>query len=106
MKKIYNKIQKYDPGFKDFKISYSDRPLIVDDLITLYTGKNKLATNESIKKLTLQILNDLLLIKKKSIKFIKLVTVRKDETHRLFFFSEDYSVIFSDFIFPVERNCD
>ncbi|MDQ0066046.1 hypothetical protein [Chryseobacterium lathyri] len=101
-KLIYTKIQEYDSNLKDFEISYSNHPLILDDLITLYKGRNKLAKDESIKKITLQILNDLLLIKKKSIEFIKFVTVKKDEARRLFFFNEDYSEIFSDFTFPKE----
>jgi len=96
-KLIYDKICEYDPKLKDFEISYSNHPLIVDDLITLYKGRNKLAEEENVKKLTLQILNDLILIKNKSIRSIKFVVVKKDTVNRLFFFNEDYSIIFSDY---------
>lgn len=96
-KLIYDKICEYDPKLKDFEISYSNHLLTLDDLITLYKARNELAKDENVKKLTLKILNDLISIKNKSIKYIKFVVVRKDVISRLFFFNEDYSIIFSDY---------
>lgn len=47
---VYKKIQEYDPNLKDFEVSYSNHPLVLDDLVTLYKGRNKLAKTENIKK--------------------------------------------------------
>ena len=94
---IYNIVQEYDPKLKDFEISYSNHPLIVDDLITLYKGRNKIAKDESVKELTSKILNNVILIKSKSVEYVKFVVVRSDIFSKLFVFSEDYSEIFFDF---------
>ena len=82
---IFKKIQEYDPTLKDFEISYSNHPLVIDDLITLYKGRNKLANTENVREITLNIFNDLSLIKKRSVEYIKFVVVRRNETSRLFF---------------------
>jgi len=94
---IYNIVQEYDPKLKDFEISYSNHPLILDDLITLYKGRNKMAKSESVKELTSKILNNFILIKSKSVEYVKFVVVRSDIFSKLFVFSEDYSEIFFDF---------
>jgi hypothetical protein len=94
---IYNTVKEYDPNLKDFEISYSNHPLIVYDLITLYKGRNKMAKDESVKELTSKILNNFILIKSKSVEYVKFVVVRNDSISRLFVFSEDYSEIFFDF---------
>ncbi|PWW17004.1 hypothetical protein C8D70_12410 [Chryseobacterium sp. CBTAP 102] len=60
---IYSKIKEYDPQLEDFEISYSNHPLILNDLVSLYKERNKMAKSESIKELTSEILNNLLLIK-------------------------------------------
>jgi hypothetical protein len=55
---IYQKIREYDTEMERFEISFTDRSLPLDDLISLYKFRNDMA--------------------------------------RMFFFSEDYSTIFSD----------
>lgn len=47
----------------------------------------------------MQILDDFYLIQKQSYKYIKFVIARYEGISRIFYFSEDYSEIFSDFIF-------
>ncbi|WP_185288116.1 hypothetical protein [Chryseobacterium lactis] len=103
-KLIYRKIQEFDPKLDDFEISYSNHPLLLDDIIMSYKGRNKLAKSESIKELTSEILNNLLLIKNESIAYVKFVVVRYDMISRLFVFNEDYSKVFFDFIVPTESN--
>lgn len=94
---IYAKIKEYDSQLNNFEISYSNHPLLLDDVIMSYKGRNKLAKNESIKELTSKILNNLLLIKNESVEYIKFVVVRYNMVSRLFVFTEDYSKIFFDF---------
>ncbi len=101
---LYRKIKEYDPQLNDFEISYSNHALILDDLVSLYKGRNKMAKSESIKELTYEILNNLLLIKNESITYVKFVVVRYDMISRLFVFNEDYSKVFFDFIVPNENN--
>lgn len=60
---IYSKIKKYDPKLKGFEISYSNRPLPLEDLIISYRGRNKMAKDETIKELTSKVLINLLLLK-------------------------------------------
>lgn len=96
---IYDKIQKYDSKMKNFDISYTDRLLSINELISLYELRNHIAKDENTKKNTQQILNDFYLIQKQSYNYVKFVTARYDGISRMFFFSEDYSKIFSDFIF-------
>ncbi|MCY1661466.1 hypothetical protein [Chryseobacterium sp. SL1] len=84
---------------KTFDISYTDRLLSINELISLYKLRNHIAKNENIKKNTKQILDDFYLIQKQSYKYIKFVIARYDGISRIFYFSEDYSKIFSDFIF-------
>ncbi|MGK6341541.1 hypothetical protein ACMGDK_04840 [Chryseobacterium sp. DT-3] len=96
---IYYKIQEYDPKMKSFEISYTDRPLPIKDLISLYTLRNKIAQDENVKRLTKQILDDFCLIEQQSHEHIKFVIARYNGISRMFFFSEDKSQIFSDFIF-------
>ncbi len=96
---IYSKIQNYDSKMKTFDISYTDRLLSINELISLYKLRNHIAKNENIKKNTKQILDDFYLIQKQSYKYIKFVIARYDGISRIFYFSEDYSKIFSDFIF-------
>ncbi|UTX50284.1 hypothetical protein [Chryseobacterium sp. MA9] len=103
---IYSKIKEYDPQLNDFEISYSNHPLLLDDVIMSYKGRNKLAKSESIKELTSEILNNLLLIQNESIEYVKFVVVRYDITSRLFVFAEDYSKVFFDFTFPTENNLE
>ncbi|MBB6330328.1 hypothetical protein HNP24_001278 [Chryseobacterium sediminis] len=103
---IYSKIKEYDPQLNEFEISYSNHPLILDDLVSLYKGRNKMAKSESIKALTSNILNNFLLIKNESIEYVKFVVVRYDVTSRLFVFAEDYSKVFFDFTFPTENNLE
>lgn len=103
-KLIYSKIQEYDPTLKDFEVSFSNHPLLLDDVIMSYKGRNKLAKSESIKELTYEILNNLLLIKNESVEYVKFVVVRYNITSRLFVFAEDYSKVFFDFIAPTESN--
>lgn len=97
---IYAKIKEYDSQLNNFEISYSNHPLLLDDVIMSYKGRNKLAKNESIKELTSKILNNLLLIKNESVEYIKFVVVRYNMVSRLFVFTEDYSKIFFDFTHP------
>ncbi|WP_137905714.1 hypothetical protein [Chryseobacterium sp. 2VB] len=101
---IYSKIKEYDPQLDDFEISYSNHPLLLDDVIMSYKGRNKLAKSESIKELTYEILNNLLLIKNESVEYVKFVVVRYNITSRLFVFAEDYSKVFFDFTSPAEKN--
>ncbi|KAA0129225.1 hypothetical protein FY557_06580, partial [Chryseobacterium sp. SN22] len=68
---IYKKIYEYDLKLKDFEISYSNRPLPLEDLIVSYKGRNKMAKDKTIKELTSKVLINLLLLKKKSIKYVK-----------------------------------
>ncbi len=96
---IYSKIRNYDSKMKTFDISFNDRPLPINELISLYELRNHIAKNENIKKNTKQILDDFYLIQKQSYKYIKFVIARYDGISRIFYFSEDYSKIFSDFIF-------
>ncbi|WP_288458933.1 hypothetical protein [uncultured Chryseobacterium sp.] len=96
---IYSKIQKYDSKMKNFDISFTDHLLPINELISLYELRNHIAKNENTKKNTKQILNNFYLIQKQSYKYIKFVIARYDGISRMFFFSEDYSKIFSDFIF-------
>ncbi|MET3038549.1 hypothetical protein ABXT08_20875 [Chryseobacterium sp. NRRL B-14859] len=103
---IYYKIKEYDPQLNEFEISYSNHPLIVDDLVSLYKGRNKMAKSESIKELTSKILNNFLLIKSESIKYVKFVVVRYDIVSRLFVFDENYSRVFFDFTSPTENNLE
>jgi hypothetical protein len=56
-----------------------------------------MAKDESVKELTSKILNNFILIKSKSVEYVKFVVVRNDSISRLFVFSEDYSEIFFDF---------
>ncbi|WP_431611082.1 hypothetical protein [Chryseobacterium sp. 'Rf worker isolate 10'] len=106
-KLIYRKIQEYDPQLDDFEISYSNHPLLLDDVIMSYKGRNKLAKSESIKELTYEILNNLLLIKNESVEYVKfVVVVRYNITNRLFVFAEDYSKVFFDFTSPNENNLE
>lgn len=100
---IYTKIHEYDSKLKDFEISFSNHPLILDDLIISYKGRYKMATKENMKQLIFNILNNLYLIKDKAIKYVKFVVVRKDNISRLFFFSEDYSEVFFEFQFPENK---
>ncbi|OCA76262.1 hypothetical protein BBI01_06100 [Chryseobacterium artocarpi] len=97
---IYQKIKEYDIKMNSFTISFTGRPLLIDDLISLYRFRNAIAKKEDIKKLTQQIHDDFCKIKEQSHENIKFVTTRYDGISRIFFFSEDYSKIFSDFIFP------
>ncbi|SMO64567.1 hypothetical protein SAMN06265171_1041 [Chryseobacterium rhizoplanae] len=103
---IYSKIKEYDPQLDDFEISYSNHPLLLDDVIMSYKGRNKLAKSESIKELTYEILNNLLLIKNESVEYVKFVVVRYNITSRLFVFAEDYSKVFFDFTSPTENNSE
>ncbi|GEJ45446.1 MULTISPECIES: hypothetical protein [unclassified Chryseobacterium] len=103
---IYSKIKEYDPQLDDFEISYSNHPLLLDDMIMSYKGRNKLAKSENIKELTSEILNNLLLIKNESVEYVKFVVVRYNITSRLFVFAEDYSKVFFDFIFPTQNNSE
>lgn len=103
---IYSKIKEYDPQLNEFEISYSNHPLILDDLVSLYKGRNKLAKIESIKELTSKILNNFLLIQNKSIKYVKFVVVRYDTNSRLFVFDEDYSKVFFDFAFQKKTDLE
>lgn len=105
-KLIYSKIQEYDPKLKDFEVSYSNHPLVLDDVIMSYKGRNKLAKNKNIKELTSKVLINLSIVKEKLIQYIKLVVVRKDNTSRIFFFNEDFSEIFFDFTSPTENNSE
>ncbi|RKE71972.1 hypothetical protein [Chryseobacterium sp. AG363] len=105
-KLIYRKIQEFDPQLDDFEISYSNHPLLLDDVIMSYKGRNKLAKSESIRELTYEILNNLLLIKNESVEYVKFVVVRYNITSRLFVFAEDYSKVFFDFISPTENNLE
>lgn len=105
-KLIYRKIQEFDPQLDDFEISYSNHPLLLDDVIMSYKGRNKLAKSESIRELTYEILNNLLLIKNESVEYVKFVVVRYNITSRLFVFAEDYSKVFFDFIAPTENNLE
>ncbi|RTZ46705.1 hypothetical protein EJ377_22270 [Chryseobacterium arthrosphaerae] len=91
---IYSKIKEFDPQLDDFEISYSNHPLLLDDVILSYKGRNKLAKSESIKELTYEILKNLLLIKNESVEYVKFVVVRYNITSRLFVFAEDYSKVF------------
>ncbi|PTT69999.1 hypothetical protein DBR25_18655, partial [Chryseobacterium sp. HMWF001] len=75
---IYSKIQNYDSKMKTFDISYTDRPLPINELISLYELRNHIAKNENIKKNTKQILDDFYLIQKQSYKYIKFVIARYD----------------------------
>ncbi|SHH35979.1 hypothetical protein SAMN05421866_2709 [Chryseobacterium oranimense] len=97
---IYNTVKEYDPKLKDFEISHSNYPLILDDLITLYKGRNKMAKDEKIKELTSKVLINLLLLKEKAVEYVKFVVVRNDSISRLFVFDVDYSEIFFDFTLP------
>ncbi|WP_172276998.1 hypothetical protein [Chryseobacterium sp. LAM-KRS1] len=101
---IYNKIQAYNPSLKDFEISYSNHSLIVDELITLYEGRNKLAKEKATKELTSSIFNDLCQIKRNLIEKVKMVSVQKEEMTLVFFFTEDYSTILLDYVFKNEEN--
>ncbi|MEF9477666.1 hypothetical protein OWR28_08015 [Chryseobacterium sp. 1B4] len=103
---IYSKIKEYDPQLDDFEISYSNHPLLLDDVIMSYKGRNKLAKSESIKELTYEILNNLLLVKNESIEYVKFIVVRYNITSRLFVFAEDYSKVFFDFTFPTQNNSE
>ncbi|BFO66521.1 hypothetical protein [Chryseobacterium sp. KCF3-3] len=103
---IYSKIKEYDPQLDDFEISYSNHPLLLDDVIMSYKGRNKLAKSERIRELTYEVLNNLLLIKNESVEYVKFVVVRYDVTSRLFVFAEDYSKVFFDFTFPTENNSE
>lgn len=103
---IYSKIKEYDPQLNEFEISYSNHPLILDDLVSLYKGRYKMAKSESIKELTSKILNNLLLIKNESIEYVKFVVVRYDIISRLFVFAEDYSKVFFDFTSPTENDLE
>ncbi|TZF94957.1 hypothetical protein FW781_13735 [Chryseobacterium panacisoli] len=96
---LYQKIQEYDTEMKNFEISFTNRPLLLDNLISLYRFRNEIARSEDVKKLTQQIHDDFCLIKQQSHENIKFVIARYNEVSRMFFFSEDYSKIFSDFIF-------
>jgi hypothetical protein len=62
---IYKNIYEYDSKLKDFEISYSNRPLPLEDLIISYKGRNKMAKDETIKELTSKVLINLLLLKEK-----------------------------------------
>lgn len=99
---ICNKIKKYNTDLYDLDISYSNHPLIVDELIDLYKARNNMAKEKVTKELTLRIYNDLCQIKERSIESIKMVSVKKKEMTIIFFFTEDYSVILSDYIFKDE----
>ncbi|MEN4760623.1 MULTISPECIES: hypothetical protein [unclassified Chryseobacterium] len=96
---IYSKIQEYDSEMEIFDISFTNRPLPINELISLYKFRNNIAKDESVKKLTKQILDDFYLIEKQSYEHIKFVKARYNGISRIFFFSEDYSKVFSDFIF-------
>ncbi len=48
---IYSKIQNYDSKMKTFDISYTDRLLSINELISLYELRNHIAKNENIKKI-------------------------------------------------------
>ena len=93
---MYQKIREYDPKMGNFEISFTDRPLPIDDLINLYKFRNDMARTENIKNLTQKIHDDFCLIKQKRHENIKFVIARYHGTSRMFFFSEDYSTIFSD----------
>ncbi|OCA73713.1 hypothetical protein [Chryseobacterium arthrosphaerae] len=103
---IYSKIKEFDPQLHDFEISYSNHPLLLDDVILSYKGRNKLAKSESIKELTYEILKNLLLIKNESVEYVKFVVVRYNITSRLFVFAEDYSKVFFDFTSPIENDLE
>ncbi|PWN62603.1 hypothetical protein [Chryseobacterium viscerum] len=96
-KLIYQKIREYDTEMERFEISFTDRPLPIDDLISLYKFRNDMARTEDIKNLTQKIHDDFCLIKQQSHENIKFVIARYDGMARMFFFSEDYSTIFSDY---------
>lgn len=93
---IYQKIQEYDSKMENFKISFTDHILSIDDLISLYRFRNEIARTEDVKKLTQKIHDDFCLIKQQCHENIKFVIARYDGIARMFFFSEDYSKIFSD----------
>lgn len=97
---IYNKINEYDSKLKEFEVSYSNRSLNLQELITLYQGRNRMTKDENIKELTTNIVNCLIMLKERSIEYIKFVVVRKKKISRLFFFNEEYTEIFFDFEFP------
>ena len=97
---IYSKILEYNPELGDFEISFSDNPLSLSELITLYLGRYKMAKDEYLKKINLKVYDDLVGIKDESVKNLKIVTINKVGISKLFFFSEDYSMIFSDLTFP------
>ncbi|REC50401.1 hypothetical protein [Chryseobacterium pennipullorum] len=101
---IYNKIYEYDPKLLACEVSYSNRPIEVSDLIMSYKARNKMAKEKSIEELTLKVLNNLSKIKNRTIEYVKFVVVRKDNISRLFFFNEDYSEIFFDFILPTNKS--
>lgn len=92
---IYQKIQEYDSKMENFKISFTDHTLSIDDLISLYRFRNEIARTEDVKKLTQKIHDDFCLIKQQCNENIKFVIARYDGIARMFFFSEDYSIIFS-----------
>ncbi|MDN3693898.1 hypothetical protein QWZ06_17220 [Chryseobacterium tructae] len=94
---ISQKIKEYDTEMKNFEMSFTDHPLSLDDLISLYRFRNEIASSEDVKKLTQQIHDDFCLIKQQSHENIKFVIARYDGISRIFVFSEDYSKIFSDF---------
>lgn len=94
---IEQKIREYDTEMGNFEISFTDHTLPIDDLISLYRFRNEIAKTEDIKKLTQKIHDDFCLIKQQSHKNIKFVIARYDGMARMFFFSEDYSTIFSDY---------
>jgi len=48
---IYDKIQKYDSKMKNFNISYTDRLLSINELISLYELRNHIAKDENTKKI-------------------------------------------------------
>lgn len=56
---IFQKIQEYDTDM-NFKISFTDRPLPIGELISLYRFRNKMAKDEHVIRLTQQILNGFL----------------------------------------------
>lgn len=91
------KIREYDTKLENFEISFTDHTLSIDDLISLYRFRNEIAKTEDIKKLTQKIHDDFCLIKQQRHESIKFVTARYDGMSKMFFFSEDYSIIFSDY---------
>ncbi len=93
---IEQKIREYDTEMENFEISFTDHTLSIDDLISLYKFRNEIASTEDAKKLTKKIHDDFCLIKQQCHENIKFVTARYDGMARIFFFSEDYSIIFSD----------